>query len=319
MNMKKIDVTTLLKKNLYIISTVFVYLLFFAMKPSFLSLYSIQNLAAEIAPLLLMALGVAFVLYAGCIDLSTGAVASCTCVITGMMVTEVGNAIIPFMLLLGVFIGLLNGALVTKVKIPPFIVTLCAQSLWKCLALVLSGGGTQNLSREARHLVEWISEKMLYLPVSIWIALIFVILCAFVEQRTIIGKDIFSIGANREASRIAGINVNRAIISAYIFSGVGSAISGVMYAYKLKSSIPNVGDSLNLMAIAAVALGGTVMSGGMGSAWRTLVGVCTVIAISSGMNMVGVEALWKDIIFGMIVIVMIILNTEKDAREIVVK
>jgi ribose/xylose/arabinose/galactoside ABC-type transport system permease subunit len=92
-----------------------------------------------------------------------------------------------------------------------------------------------------------------------------------------------------------------------------------MYAYKLKSSVPNIGDPLNLMAISAVALGGTLMSGGKGSVLRTLVGVITVIAISSGMNMAGVDALWKDITYGVVLIVAIIINSEKGIRDLVVK
>lgn len=319
MKMNKMKIAASLKDNLYIISTIVVFLLFYILKPSFLSLYSIQNLASEVAPLLMMALGVAFVIYCGCIDLSTGAIASCTCVITGIYVEYFGNWILPLIFIAGVVIGLISGILVTWAKIPAFIVTLCAQSIWKCVALVVSNGGTQNLSRESRHIVAWVSNKVAYLPVIFWISIAALLLCVFIEKRTVIGKDIFSTGANSRAARIAGVNIRRAIISAYVFSGVGSAMSGAMYAYKLKSSVPNVGDNLNLMAIAAVALGGTMMSGGKGSAWRTFIGVCTVIAISSGMNMVGVEALWKDIVFGIIVIATIILNTEKDTRNLVVK
>lgn len=313
------SVKDFLVRNSYIFSAIIVIAVFYFINPKFLSMYSIQNIMLEMAPLLPMALGIGFVLYTGCIDLSIGAIASAVCVITGLYVTKVGNIMILYMILLGVFAGLLNGFLVAKMRLPSFIVTLCSQSVWRAVAIVLSGGGSSNIPLKQRGIVNWASAKFLQVPVMFWISLALVLGCLFIERKTELGKSIFVIGANEKAARLSGVNNVRVKIMAYILCGVGAALSGVMYSYKLKSSVPTIGDSLYMFSISAVALGGTLFSGGRGSALRSLVGVVTVVAISSGMNMAGVDPLWKDVVFGLVLIFAVFFNAEKRTRDLIIK
>jgi ribose/xylose/arabinose/galactoside ABC-type transport system permease subunit len=315
----KLFIKDAVSRYTYILCAASVIGAFYALNPRFLSMYSVQNMLVEAAPLLLMAAGISFVLFTGCIDLSTGAVASCVCVLTGTYVASVGHAIIPLMILLGAAAGAANGYITTKFKVPSFIATLCAQSVWKCVALVQSGGGSKNIPLSSRNLVLWASKPFLNFPALCWIALAVLLIFFFIQQKSIVGKNIFAVGANERAARIAGIDTAKVKMYAFIYSGLGSALAGMLYAYKLKSSVPNIGDPLNLMAISAVALGGTLMSGGKGSVFRTLVGVLTVTAISSGMNMAGVDAFWKDIVYGVVLIGAIALNSEKGIRDLVVR
>ena len=308
-----------LLSNLYLFSAVIVIAAFYFINPSFLSLYSIQNITLEIAPLLPMALGIAFVLYTGCIDLSVGAIASATCVITGLNVAQYGNMMIVYMLLMGAMAGLINGLLVARLRLPSFIVTLCAQSVWRAVAIVLSQGGSASIALKQRVIVNWASEKVLLFPLMFWISLLLVGICLFIERKTELGKSIFVIGANEKAARLAGVNNVRIKVLAYVLCGVGAALSGILYAYKLKSSVPTIGDGLFMLSISAVALGGTLFSGGRGSALRTLVGVVTVISISSGMNMAGVDPLWKDVVFGLVLIFAVFFNAEKGSRDLMIK
>ncbi len=305
--------------NIYLFSAVIVIAAFYFINPSFLSLYSVQNITLEIAPLLPMALGIGFVLYTGCIDLSVGAIASATCVITGLNVAQYGNMMIVYMLLMGAMAGLINGLLVARLRLPSFIVTLCAQSVWRAVAIVLSQGGSASIALKQRAIVNWASEKVLLFPLMFWIALLLVGLCLLIERKTELGKSIFVIGANEKAARLAGVNNARVKVLAYVLCGVGAALSGVLYAYKLKSSVPTIGDGLFMLSISAVALGGTLFSGGRGSALRTLVGVVTVISISSGMNMAGVDPLWKDVVFGLVLIFAVFFNSEKRSRDLMIK
>lgn len=314
-----LSIKSFLYKNLFIFSGVIVILAFYFINPAFLSLYSLQNITLEIAPLIPMALGIAFVLYTGCIDLSVGAVASATCVMTGLFVAEYGNVMIFYMLLVGVAAGLINGLLITKIKLPSFIVTLCAQSVWRALAIILSGGGSNSIPLKQRYIVNWASAKFLNFPVMFWISLLLVALCLFVEHKTALGKSIYVIGANEKAARLAGVNNVAVKLAAFTMSGVGAALSGIMYAYKLKSSVPTIGDGLFMISISAVALGGTLFSGGRGSALRTLIGAITVISISSGMNMAGVDPLWKDVVFGLVLIFAVFMNSEKRSQDIIIK
>jgi ribose transport system permease protein len=316
---QKTSIKTFLVQNIYILSAVVVIVAFYIINPSFLSLYSIQNMTLELAPLLPMALGIGFVLYAGSIDLSIGAVASAACVITGLNVGTKGNIMILYMVLFGVAIGLIYGLLVSKAKLPSFIATLCGQSVFRAVAVILSGGGSSNIPLKQRAVVNWASAKVLGLPVSFYISIAILIVVIIIEKNTAIGKSIFAIGANEKAARLAGVDTTKTKIAAFILCSLGAAIGGVMYAYKLKSSVPTVGDDLYMMAISAVALGGTLFSGGKGSALRTLIGVITVTAISSGMNMAGVDPLWKNVVFGVVLIAAVAVNSEKGGRDIIIK
>ncbi len=305
--------------NIYILSAVLVIGVFYFINPRILSLYSLQNITLEIAPLLCMALGIGFVLYTGSIDLSTGALASAACVITGLNVGHRGEIVVVLVLLMGACAGAFNGWVVAKLKVPSFIATLCAMSIWQAIAIVLSGGGSRNIPMDQRKVVAWASEKLLYLPIMFWLSILFVLLCLFLERRTKIGKMIFATGANERAARLAGVNTTLAKITALMLSSLGSAMAGVMYAYKLKSSVPTIGNSLNLMAISAVALGGTLMSGGKGGALRSLIGVITIIFISSGMNLVKVDPLWMNIVYGVVLIFAVAVNSEKGDRNLMIK
>lgn len=306
-------------RNIYILSAVLVVGAFYIINPSFLSLYSVQNITREMAPLLPLACGIGFVLYAGSIDLSIGAVTSATCVITGLYVTKVGQWIIPLMLLFGICIGLINGILVSRVKLPSFIVTLCAQSVYRAVAIVLSGGGSQNIGLKQRYLVNWISEIVLGVPLMFWVSIVIVLLCVVIERNTALGKSIFAIGANERSARLAGVDTAFIKTMAFVLCSTLASLGGVMYAYKLKSSVPAIGDDKYMLAISSVALGGTLFSGGRGSALRTLVGVITVISISSGMNMAGVDPLWNNVVFGIVLIAAVAINSEKGGRELIIK
>lgn len=316
---RKASAKAFLIRNIYLMSAVLVISAFYLINPSFLSLYSMQNIASEIAPVLPLACGIGFVLYAGSIDLSIGAVASATCVITGMYITKVGQAIIPLMLLFGAVIGLVNGLLVAKLKIPSFIVTLCAQSVYRAVAIIVSGGGSSSIPLKQRHIVNWASTNIFSFPLMFWFSLALVIGCLLIERKTALGKSIFAVGANEKAASLAGVNTQGTKIVAFMLCSIGAALGGVMYAYKLKSSVPTIGDNLYMMGISAVALGGTLFSGGRGSALRTLVGVITVVSISSGMNMAGVDPLWKDVVFGCVLILAVAINSEKGSRDLIIK
>ncbi len=312
-------ITESLQKYTAFFSVVAVILIFTLLNPKFLSAYSIKNILLELAPLLVVASGITFVLLTGGIDLSTGAVASCTCVITGMYIADIGSIIVLYMIVLGFLIGLTNGFLVTRLKLPSFIVTLCATSIWKCVALIISGGGSSIIPLKMRNLVNWASGTIFGAPVMFWISLTIALILVLFEKYSKMGKSIFCFGANARAATMAGVNTNLAQISAFVICSVCSAIAGVMYAYKMKSSVPNIGDPVGLMAIAAVALGGTSLAGGKGSLLRTIVGVVTITSVLSGMNLVGVDAFWKNIVVGLILIVAVSINSDTKGRDIIVK
>ena len=317
---KKLKLSDLsLTKYMYVVSIVLVFAVFTILAPQFLSLYSLQNLALETAPMLLMSCGISFVIFTGGIDLGTGSIASCACVITGLFVSRVGNSIILLMLLVGIAMGLINGLLVSKLKLPSFIVTLCTTNFWNCIALKLSPNGSQIIPLPKRHLVNWATNNALGFPVIFWMALAVAAILYIVQQYTVFGKTILAVGANTRATRMAGVDTDKAQIAAFVICDACSALAGAFYAYKLKSAVPTVGLDLNLLSIAAVALGGASMVGGRGSVLHTLVGVITITAVTSGLQIIGCNALWKDIIIGLILILAVCLNSDSRGRDLIIK
>ena len=308
-----------LSQYMVVISIVLVFGIFAVLNPNFLSPYSLQNLLTEISPLVLLAGGLSFIIFTGGIDLGAGAMVSATCVISGLYVSSFGNGILPVMLVIGFFLGLLNGVIVTKLKIPSFIVTLCTQNLWAFIALYFCPNGSVAVGMDFRKEIAWMTDKVFGIPIIFIVAIAAVIVLYIFQQYTSSGRSIFAVGANIRAARLAGVNTDRAQIMAFVVSGACSSLAGALYAYKQKSAVPTIGDALTLSAIASIALGGTSMAGGRGSVLRTSVGVVTITAITSGLNMMGVDPLWKDIIIGVILIVAVYLNSDTKGRDIIVK
>lgn len=306
-------------KYMCVVSIVLVFGIFSIIIPNFIGLYSLQNMMIEAAPLLFMAGGLSFVIYTGGIDLGAGAMVSCTCVLSGIYVARFGNMVIPIMIIVGLVMGLLNGLLVTKLKLPSFIVTLCTTNFWSYVALTLCPNGSEIIPMDKRDIVQWSTMKIAGIPLMFLLALVGIVLLYVFQQYTVYGRSIFAVGANVSSARLAGVNTDMAQISAFVVSGACSALAGALYAYKLKSAVPTVGDALTLTSIASVALGGTSMAGGRGSVLRTMLGVITITGVTSGLNMMGVDPLWKDVVIGVILIIAVCLNSDTQGRDLIIK
>ncbi len=297
---------------------------FTAINKNFLSSFNITNLLTDASPLLMVAGGLTFVLLLGCIDLSTGSIISCACVITGLSIGTAGSpAMFGAMLILGIIAGMLNGLVYTMLRVPTFVATLCTASIWQCAALLISGGAPKGIPLKQWKVIAWakfsIPTPWFNIPIMFVIAIAFIAILYFIQCRTKVGKTIFAIGANEKAVRMMGRPTVWPKLVAYTLTGIGAAMAGMLYAIKLRSSLPAVGSRLTLMAIASVVLGGTTLTGGIGSVPRTIIGVFLVIALQNGLNVIGVDAFWQDIVFGLLVITAIILNADKSGRDIIIK
>jgi ribose/xylose/arabinose/galactoside ABC-type transport system permease subunit len=134
------------------------------------------------------------------------------------------------------------------------------------------------------------------------------------------GKSIYAVGVNVGAARMAGIQIGKAQITAYLLSGIGGALGGAFYALRLRASAPTVGDSLTLVAIAIIVLGGTSLAGGKGTVANTLPSVITVVILQSTLKVIGLDAYWQDIVFGIVLIAAIYINADRSAvKEMVIK
>jgi len=315
---KRIDFDTL-SKNIFVISIPIVFIIFTFINTNFASWYNVKNIISSICPVLILSAGLTFVLLLGGIDLSTGALCSATCVLTGLHIAQYGNKFILLMLALGVVAGLANGFLVTILKMPSFIATLCTQSIWSCVALVCSDGSSATIPQQDRGVIAWTNVEFLGLPVLFWYTVVVFALLIFFEKKTATGKAIFAMGSNAEAARMSGVNVVAVQMTAFLLCGVASAATGVYYALTIKGSVPSIGDNLGLMGIASVAVGGTSLAGGNGSVVRTLFGCAMIVMIRQGMNVIGTDAFWQDIIYGLIVVLALVFNSDRSLTNRIVK
>ena len=193
-----------LSQYMVVISIVLVFGIFAVLNPNFLSPYSLQNLLTEISPLVLLAGGLSFIIFTGGIDLGAGAMVSATCVISGLYVSRFGNGILPVMLVIGFFLGLLNGVIVTKLKIPSFIVTLCTQNLWAFIALYFCPNGSVAVGMDFRKEIAWMTDKVFGIPIIFIVAIAAVIVLYIFQQYTSSGRSIFAVGAKHPGRQTGG-------------------------------------------------------------------------------------------------------------------
>jgi ribose/xylose/arabinose/galactoside ABC-type transport system permease subunit len=287
--------------------------------PVFVSPINVSNILSDISPLLLLSVGMTFVLLIGSIDLSVGAMTSCACVLFAIYLGDMGYFSVATAILFGAAAGFVSGVLYVKLKIPSFIATFGTMSIWQSLALIVAKGAPHQIGRDYVGYVAWYKIKLGIIPMPFIIAMAVFFILLLVEKKMKFGRAVYAIGGNERTARIVGFNVDFTKICVFVLMGALAALAGIFFAAKLRSGIPTVGDSLTLTAIAAVALGGTSLSGGRGSLVKTFAGVLLVTLIQNGMNIVGVDVFWQKITFGVIILAALYATTDRKRRNLIVK
>lgn len=290
-----------------------------AINPRFISPMNLSNILSDMSAVLLLSIGVTFILLIGSIDLSIGAMSSCACVIFAVTIPNLGWMGLILALAYGTLAGFLSGLLYVKLKIPSFIATFGTMSVWQSVALIISDGSPQQIGKEFWQYTQWFKVKIGIIPLPFIIAMSIFVILVLVEKKTKFGRTLFAVGGNESAARMAGLNVEGTKILVFALMGLLSAMAGIFFAANLKSGIPTVGEPFTLTAIAAVALGGTSMSGGKGGLIKTLAGVVLVVLIQNGMNVIGVGVFWQKITFGLIILIALYITTDRKRRNLVVK
>lgn len=250
-----------------------------------------------------LAAGMTVVILTGGIDLSVGSIlaASAMVAVICSKLEGLGLLGIPAALLCGVVFGVLNGALIAFMKLPPFIVTLGSLTAVRGIARLI-GGDTTVFNPDLSF--AFIGNGTLFgLPWLVVIALAVILITWFILRRTVLGVHIYAVGGNPDASRLSGIKVWAVLLFAYALSGLYAGLGGVMSAAKLYAANGlQLGQSYELDAIAAVILGGTSFVGGIGSIWGTLIGALIIAVLGNGLILVGVSDIWQYIIKGLVII-----------------
>lgn len=288
--------------------------------PNFLKTDNLLNVANQIVVIAVLAIGMTLVILTGGIDLSVGSLIALSAVVTTWMIAGIGggeSASIGSLwgaAAVGLFftgaMGLFSGWMVTFFSIPPFIVTLAVMLVGSGLAYLLSKG--QSIYQLPESFV-WLGRGKLIggMPVSVVLMLVLYIAAHLFMSRTVLGRYIYAVGGNREASRLSGVPVKSVLIFVYVLNGLLAGLGGLITASQLKSGSPNYGTMYELYVIAAVVVGGTSLSGGQGKVLGTLIGAFVIAVIQNGMNLTGVESYTQKVVLGLVILGAVLLDRMK--------
>ena len=314
----------LLKARTFI--ALFALLIFFSIAaPNFLNLQSLLLVTKHVALYGILGIGMTYVIITGGIDLSVGAIVGFAGMIAGGLINEgltlnLFNCkiffsvpiIVTLVVIMGAIIGMINGLVITKFNVAPFIATLGMMYVARGFAMLRSNGATfPNLvgnKAMGNTGFELIGGSILGIPVGAIVLLVIALIAGFLLKRTPFGWHIFSIGGNEKAAKLSGIKVNKVKIYVYMFSGVCAAIVGLITSSQLVASHPNNGNTWEMNAIAATVLGGTSMSGGIGTIGGTIVGAFVIGVLNDGMVMCGVSEFWQMVIKGLVIVLAVVVD-----------
>ncbi|MCL2248129.1 MAG: ribose ABC transporter permease [Oscillospiraceae bacterium] len=283
------------------------------MMPQFRTLNNAMIVLRQASVTGFVAFGMTCVILTGGIDLSVGSVLALTAVIGAMMLDAGVNEIIAIFgtLAAGLALGSLNGFTVTKLRLQPFIATLIGMSVYRGLALILTGGRSiANLT--GFYVLEAIGRgDFLGIPVPIWLMLVVFGLFFFLLHKTALGRRIYAVGSNATAAQLAGVSITKTKMFVYAVSGLMASVSALILVSRLRSAQPVMGVGLELDAIAAVALGGTSMAGGRGKIYGTLAGVLIISVLSNGMNIMGVPSYYQTVVTGIVILLAVLADPNR--------
>ncbi len=289
-------------------------LVFAFLSEYFFTFNNLMNVARQASIAALLAAGMTLVLTLGDIDLSVGANAGFCGVMAAYLLKHGVAAPATFLLVLGIGggVGLVNGFLVTKVRIPFFIATLATMSVLTGAGFLITGGYPISLLPASwkvfgRGLVGG-------LPIPVLIMLIVYILLQIMQSRTTIGRNIYAVGANERAARLCGIKTDRVRLFAYALCGVLAGLGGIVMSSRLDSGDPTVGATFLLTLIAAPVLGGTKLSGGVGTMFGTLIGIFVLAVLNNIMSLMNLNSYWQEVVRGAIILAVVIPQIERRRR-----
>ena len=285
--------------------------------PSFLSVETLTMVLADTAVLFILATGETFVILLGGIDLSIQALASLASVIVAQLLPSLGLGAFPVAIAAGLLFGIVSGVVHVRLRVPSFVATLASGGVVAGLALLAAHGRAITIEEEGRAHVDWVNASTFGLPNVIAIAVLVGLAGFFVLRYTRFGRYTVAVGAGEPAALAAGVNVDRTKIIGFTISGTLAALAGVILAARLSSGSPSLANQLLLPAIAAVIVGGTAITGGLGSVGRTAIGALIISVVRIGMTFVGVNIFAENIVFGAMLIVAVAITIDRSKIAII--
>jgi erythritol transport system permease protein len=294
---------------------------------NFLTVSSLLSVARHVALYGILAIGMTYVIITSGIDLSVGSIAGLAGMLAGGFIQE--GLVIPalgktvyfsvpmitiIVLVIGAALGALNGLIITKLGVAPFIATLGTMYIWRGFANIRSNGATfsdlKGYAGLGNQGMSFFGSGFLGSDVPTGVVLLFVfsIVAGIILRKTAFGWHVLAVGGNEKAAKLSGIKADRVKIIVYAISGFCAAMVGIIATSQLMSGSPKTGESWEMNAIAASVLGGTSMAGGVGNIGGTIVGAFVIGIINDGMTMCGVTEFWQKIIKGLVIIIAVVID-----------
>jgi len=260
-----------------------------------------------------IAFGMTCVILTGCIDLSVGSILALTTAFSAYFIKggmSVGIAII-IALVSGTLLGVVNGFMITKGRLQPFIATMISMTVYRGLTLIFTNGKPiSNLGNS--QFLKFIGKGSIGpIPFPVILFIIVFVIFWFILRKTTFGRKIYATGSNAASAKLAGVNINKTKIIVYAISGLMAALSGLILLSRLGSAQPTLGDGYELDAIAAVALGGTSMNGGRGRIWGTMIGILIIAVLNNGLNILGVSSYWQAVVKGVVILIAVLSDRKR--------
>jgi erythritol transport system permease protein len=307
------------------IALIVLIIVFGLLSDSYLTWDNLVTMTKHVAINAILAIGMLMVILTGGIDLSVGSIVGLSGVVAGVLLEglHLGFAgtivylpvwgVILASLAVGTGVGAINGVLVTRFSVAPFIATLGTLYMARGVALLISNGGTYPNLGGSPQLgntgFDFLgSGRIAGIPTAIWLMVVFAIAATFIARKTPFGRWVYAIGGNGRAAELSGVPVRRVTKRVYMISGFCAAMAGLIIASELTSAAPQAGTSFELNAIAAVVIGGTSLSGGRGNVRGALIGAFVIGFLADGLVIVGVSTFWQTFIKGAVIVLAVILD-----------
>ncbi|MEZ5931259.1 MAG: ABC transporter permease [Alphaproteobacteria bacterium] len=301
-----------LKDQLPLIVLLLLVLLVSLSDSGFMAPGNLLVVTADTMTLFLMASGVTFVIMTGGIDLSIQAVASMTSCIVAALLPSLGFAAVPAALLSGAVFGLANGVVTTRLRIPSFVATLAVSGVATSVAYLVSDARSVLIAAADRDAyLGWAVGEIGPVQNEILVGLFVLVGLTLAAGLTPFGRFVRAIGSQERAVIASGIHADRIKIQAFVISGTLAGLAGVVMAGRLGSGSPTLANEFLLPAIACIIVGGTAITGGVGSVWRTFIGALIIAVVRIGMTFIGVSVFAQQIVFGLILVAAVAITMDR--------
>ncbi len=314
-----------LKKFQSLIALFLLCLIISLLSDKFLTTSNLWNVLRQISVNVCISVGMTLIVLMAGIDLSVGSVlaftsAICAGLITNGIILESFDIFIGFTVLGGVLValitglllGLFNGWVITRFSIPPFVATLAMLTIARGATMLYTQGiPISNLGANFEFIG---SGWILGIPVPVWISTMMVLIIVFITKKTAFGRYIYAIGGNEKAAYLSGISINTIKLAVYGIAGMMAAIGGILVTSRLNSAQPNAGASYELDSIAAVVIGGTSLSGGVGSVTGTVIGAVIIGVLNNGLVLLNVSPFWQQVVKGCVILLAVIIDRRSKGK-----